>query len=425
MNLKLVPLSLNHNLSVFFINLALILYPVTLLLVPKMNGLIFGLFVLVGLIFVVRRRDVAFIVSRDEKLLYLSIIAFFLVVLLITVNAGFVYKQVGKYLYLLLAIPVYIYLRHNGVRLSYVWYGLAIGAIITVGIAINDVMIKGIPRARGLTHMIIFGDLALVMGCMSMAGLGWYKQKGAWQWFLPIAALFSGVYASILSQSRGGWIAIPFLLIILFWYIRSSISFRLKIILAVLIVIILGTVYTIPQTGVSTQIDRTINSLQQHSDSEITSNKRGTSVGTRLEMWQASWKMFQENPILGVGWGHYQEQAQLQVDQGLRNKSAAAFNHPHSQYFSALAHGGSLGFVTLMVLFFIPARLFVKYINHGETDDIKRLALAGLVLIVAYMAFGISEPMLERSRSVNFFAFYLAVFMAAIYGQKEVISRKS
>ena len=89
----------------------------------------------------------------------------------------------------------------------------------------------------------------------------------------------------------------------------------------------------------------------------------------------------------------------MQVDQGLHNISAASYDHPHSEYFSSLASGGSICFIFLMQLFLIPVWLFVKYIKKHESDDIRRLSLAGLLLIIG--------------------------FMAAIYGQqKEVVSRK-
>jgi len=415
-------LLLDHKIYRFliaFISLALILYPATILFVPKINGLIFGLLALAGLYFIFIRRHISAQAGHDEKLFYFSIGIFFLVTLLITINAGFVYKSIGKYLHILLIIPVYIYLRYTGVKLFYLWYGLVTGSIAAAGVAIYDISIINLGRATGLTHPIIFGDLALVMGCMSMAGMGWFKRRASWHMIFPFLALLCGVLASVLSQSRGGWIAVPFLVVIFFWYINSSFSFRSKIAVVILIIVALGALYVMPQTGVSFQIDRTIKSLQQYSGSDITSVGRSSSssVGTRLEMWQASWKMFLDNPLLGVGWGHYQEQAQLQVDQGLRNSSAASYDHPHNQFISALANGGSLGFIVTMMLFLMPAWLFVKYIKQGKTEDIKRLALAGLILIVAYMAFGLSEPMLDRSRSVNFFAFYLAIFMAAIHGQ--------
>jgi len=413
------------DFSSFFVNISLVLYPVSVLLVPKVNGLIFVLFFIAGLVFIIRQREIAFKVSADEKRLFLAISIFFFAVLLITVMSGFTYKAIGKYLHLLFAIPVYLYLRHAGIKLGYVWYGLVTGSIVAALVAFYEVGVLGIPRARSLTHPIVFGDLSLIMGCMSLAGYGWFKQQSSKFVMLPVLALLCGIFASILSQSRGGWLAIPLLLMAFFWYMHPRFSFRLKAAIAVGVLVFFTVVYAIPQTGVSYQVDRTLESLEQYSDSEITSGKRATSVGTRLEMWQASWKMFTDNPVLGVGWGHYLEEAKKQVEQGTRNRSAASFDHPHSQYFTALASGGLVGFIVTMALFLVPAWLFIKYIKQHESDDISRLSLAGLLLIVGYMAFGISEPLLDRSRSVNFFALYLVVFMAAIYGQKEVISHKS
>jgi len=414
------------NFSAIFINLSLIVYPATVLLVPKVNGLIIGLFALSGLYLLFRYRDKSIQVNQDEKLFYLSIGVFFLVSLFVTLYGGFVYKAIGKYLHLLLAIPIYIYLRHAGIKLFYIWYGLIAGAIVAAGIAIYEVSILHRIRAQGLTHRIIFGDLALVMGAMSIAGLGWFKQRTAWKVFLPVIALLCSVLSSVLSVARGGWVAVPFLILVFFWYIKSQFSFKFKIIIAAAVIVLIGVIYAVPQTKVKHQVDRTITSLQQYGDSEIKSNHRSTSVGTRLEMWQASWKMFLDHPLMGVGWGHYQKQAMTQVNQGLRNRSAATFDHPHSEYFSALAHGGILGFSVLMLLFLTPAWIFIKYIEFGKSVESRRLALAGLVLVVAYMAFGISETMLYRSRSVGFFALYLAVFMAGIYQEEhKVINQKS
>jgi len=59
-------------------------------------------------------------------------------------------------------------------------------------------------------------------------------------------------------------------------------------------------------------------------------------------------------------------------------------------------------------------------IRRGKTPDTQRLALAGLLLIVAYMSFGFSEAILERVRPVSFLAFYLAVIFAAICTQSRM-----
>ncbi len=413
------------SFSEVFASTLLIVYPAIVLLVPKLNGVIFGLLVLFGAGVLLKHRESSVQVNNNEKLFYFSLCVFFLVALFVTVLGGFVYKAIGKYLHLVLAIPIYIYLRHIGVRLFSVWYGLVAGSFVAAGVAIYDVVISGESRAQGFNHHIVFGDLALVMGCLSIAGLGWFKSRTKWHVLLSILALSCGVLASVLSTARGGWVAVPFLVVVFFWYIRALFSFKWKLAMASIIVIAIGVIYAVPQTNVKFHTDRAMTSFQQYGDSDIKSYKRGTSVGTRMEMWQASWTMFLESPLIGVGWGHYQEHARQQVKQGLRNNSAAAFDHPHSEYFSALAHGGILGLAALLFLFLTPVWIFIKYIKYGKSVESQRLALAGLVLVVAYMAFGISEPLLYRSRSVGFFAFYLAVFMAGIYGEENKVVESS
>jgi len=406
------------SFSAIFISLSLIIYPATVLLVPMVNGLILVLFALIGLVYLFLHRRASMQASKNEAALYFSVSLFFATSLLITVISGFEYKAIGKYLHLVLVIPIYIYLRHSGVKLFYIWYGLVIGAVVASGVAIYEVVFLNQSRARSLTHPIIFGNLALVMGCMSLASMGWFKQRSNWQVILPVLAALCGVLASLLSGSRGGWIALPFIMLVFFLYIKSRFSIKQVVISMVLSITAMGVVYVVPQTQVKFQVDRTLTSLQQYAGSDIQSINRTTSVGARLEMWQASWRIFRDNPFIGVGWGHYKKQAQQQVDDGIRNKMAAEYDHPHSEYFATLASAGIIGIIVLLILFLTPIWLFIQFIKHGKVADSKRLALAGLVLIVAYIVFGISESMLMRSRSVNFFTFYLAVIMAAIYTQE-------
>ncbi len=397
-----------------FVSLVLVIYPIAVLSIPKVNGLLTGILALTGIFYLLFSRQHRNQISRDEAWLYFAMVSFFSITLLATLNSGFTYGATGKFLHLLLFVPLYIFLRHTGINLGFLWYGLVAGSVVTAGLALYEIEFAGALRVRSITHPIIFGDLSLLMGCMALAGIGWFKERANWQVILPVIALLCAVLSSVLSVSRGAWIAVPFILLIFFWYFKHYFSWRQKALIYVSVLVFMAALYLIPQTGVSHHIERTVTSYNEYKGSEITSIKRDTSIGGRFEMWQAAWKIYTDNPILGVGWKHFQENAQKQVDQGLRNKAAAYWPHPHSQYLSVLASGGTFSFIFLMVLFFVPIKLFVKYINHSKSADVRRLALAGLLLVVSYMVFGFSEVMFERSRPVNFYSFYLAVFFAAI-----------
>jgi len=400
------------------------LFPALILVLRPADGLGLGLLALAGFGVAYQQRGSGQ-ASREEKLLYFAVSFFFLVALLVTLLGGVEdggIKKLSKFARLLLVIPVYVFLRRVGVSLAAIWYGLVAGAVVAAGVAVYQVFGPlHYPRAKGITNPIIFGDVALILGGMSLAGAGWFAARARWQIVLPIVAVLAGLLASVLSQSRGGWVAIPFLLVILSWYAWTRMP-RWQIIAGIgLFFTVLGAVYLVPETGVSTRIHQVIERAGQYLQADNPDLRVKNSSTIRIEMWKASWQIYLANPVVGIGWGHFKEEAQALVDQGLRQPFAAILGHPHNQFFSAMANGGTLAFVAILLLFLLPAKLLLDVIRRGKTPDTQRLALAGLLLIVAYMIFGFSEAILERVRPVSFFAFYLAVIFAAIQFQLRAI----
>jgi len=406
-----------------FATAVVFLFPAFILVLRPADGLGLGLLALAGFGIVWQQRGSGQ-ATREEKLLYFAVSFFFLAALLVTLLGGIEdggIKKLSKFARLLLVIPVYVFLRHVGVSLAALWYGLVAGAIVAAGVAAYQVLGSlQYPRAKGITNPIIFGDVALIMGCMTLAGVGWFKARAQWQIVLPMLAVTAGLLASILSQSRGGWLAIPFLLVVLFWYAWTRMARWQLITGGIIFCALLGTSYLIPETGVATRVDQVLNEVSQYENTGSNDAQAINSSSIRLEMWKASWQIYLTHPFTGIGWGHFKEEAQALVDQGLRQPFAAIFGHPHNQFFSAMANGGSLAFIAILLLFLVPAKLLRDVIHRGKTVDVQRLALAGLLLIIAYMSFGFSEAILERVRPVSFFAFYLAVIFAAIHTQSRM-----
>jgi len=403
------------------------LFPALILVLRPADGLGLGLLALAGFGIAYQQRGNGQ-ATREEKLLYFAVGFFFLAALLVTLLGGIDsggIKKLGKLARLLLVIPAYVFLRRAGVSLATLWYGLVVGAVVAAGVALFEAWEKPPGfRAKGITHPIIFGDIALIMGMMALAGLGWFKQRAQWQVVLPLLAVACGLLASLLSHALGGWVAIPFLGLVFIWYARARIPVWQRWSAVTLLVLAVAVAYFVLATGVQKTVDRTAANLNNYFQSEITSSARSTSVGTGLEMWQAAWHIYLDNPVIGVGWGHYKENAQTLVDAGVRNKSAAAWGHPHNQFFAAMANGGTLALVAIWLLFLIPAKLLFDVMRRQKDLDQQRLALAGLLLIVAYMCFGFSEAIFERARPISFFAFYLAVIFAAIVTQARAARRE-
>jgi len=412
---QVTPSKMAHGFAVAVV----FLFPALILVLRPADGLGLGLLALAGFGIAYQQRGNGQ-ATREEKLLYFAVSCFFLAALLVTLLGGIDdagIKKLSKFARLLLVIPAYVFLRRVGVSLAALWYGLVVGAVVVAGVAMYQVWGANLGRARGISHPIIFGDLALAMGVMALAGLGWFRERARWQVILPLLAVLLGLLASALSHARGGWLALPFLALVFVWYARARIPVWQRWVAITVLLMTVALAYFIPATGVQKTVTRTTTNLSAYFQSDINGSARGSSVGTRLEMWQASWQIYLDNPLLGVGWGHYKEAAQVLVDTGVRNRSAATWGHPHNQFFAAMVGGGSVALVAILLLFLVPAKLLVDVIRRGKTPDTQRLALAGLLLIVAYMSFGFSEAILERVRPASFFAFYLAVVFAAIYTQ--------
>ena len=415
------------SINEFLAASAVIIFPASVLVVDKIYGAVFLLVILLGIWQMIAYRKEIFPISKDEKLFFFSLCFVMVTVVITTVVNETDMARADRFLAPLLAFPAYMFFKYNQVEEKYVWIGLLAGTIIAVVVAYFQVFWESLPycsiktpRATGVVNPIIFGDLALLMGVMSLAGLGWFKKIKQWTIFFPILAFIAGILASALSLVRGGWISLPLILLIFILYSARRLSLKINLLILGLFVLTIGTIYLIPQTGVQNRIDSSVANVEAYFDSQkISDRARHTSVGARFEMWRVAWIMFTENPIFGIGWGNFIEKNDELIAKGLSTKHISVFYHPHNQFISALAKGGVLGGVAVIIFYLFPAIAFYKVIGKSRNPEYHRIALAGLILVIGYIGFSLTESILERSRSIIFFSFYLAVFMALVQGELE------
>ena len=365
--------------------------------------------------------------EKDEKLFLFAISLFFAVALVAVIfgeDPSQGVHKLSKFLRFLLVIPIYFLFRKVKISESVFWYGIVCGAILSGLMAIYEATIGPVYQFRwdqvaGATHPILFGDIALTMGVISMLGIRHYRAINSKLIILPIAGLLLGLIASFLSGSRGSWVALPIFIILLIWFIRAYLPRKLVVAVGVVLVILPIASYMTPGLHVAKRVDDAFEQLSNYRDSGINSHARDTSVGTRLEMWQAALTIFKENPVLGVGWGGYQPNAKKLVEQGLRNPAAAAWGHPHNEYFSVMASSGMVGLVALLILFLAPLRNFIHAIKWGS-DSSRALGMAGVIIVTGYMVFALTEAIFERDLPIGFYAFMLAFITALIVRRYEL-----
>ncbi|MFC3285473.1 O-antigen ligase family protein [Litchfieldella rifensis] len=302
----------------------------------------------------------------------------------------------------LLAILLLIWLRRYPPSIKSWWLSVGCAALAVGAIALFERWVLGHDRASNGINSIPFGNLSLLMGVLSLVALLWLMECQRWNrnfhaiWlYLALAAVLAGTTASLLSGTRGGWIAMPLLLLLIFRTYREVLS---KLYLRLTGGAILGLVLLVallPQSGVTQRLAETVADVQQYWTGESTNG----SVGVRLELWRGGVVLFSQAPLLGWGEGRMEAARDEMVAEGTLAGSASEHDQLHSDIIDTAARRGMLGLMTLGMLYGMPLYLFARFLRHPD-PDIRALALAGVLIPVAFIDFGLTQSMLRDVRGL-------------------------
>jgi len=284
----------------------------------------------------------------------------------------------------LAAIGVIYYLRPP---IRYFWLGLCLSTFLAAVMSIYQVTSGQLPRAVGFTrHPITFGDLALVSGLMAVCGLSVLRgTRLAW---LPAFGLLCGLVASMMSSSRGGWIALPVVMIPLLHYGKPIFGRRLLLICAAAVAACL-LAYFLPATDVAARLAL----IHTEIDRYFTLHDATTSIGIRLELWRASLMMFADHPLLGVGRHGFDAALHALAASGrLQNSPALTFSSSHNDLLHFLATGGLLDTSLLLMMYGAPLFYFRGQLRRADLGQ-HAPALAGMILVSAFITFSMTDVM--------------------------------
>jgi O-antigen ligase len=227
-----------------------------------------------------------------------------------------------------------------------------------------------------------------------------------------IAAILVAVYVSLISQGRGGWIAVPVILILTFLMHKGSKITLLKLLLIPLVAIVIAFSVSKTFSNRFISIYTEIHDLKKD-DNKVTAN------GTRFTMWKMSWHLIKQKPFLGYGHSDMLWSPVYTMDKSIYGKPTDAYENkeyarltlcsvgPHNQVFQDLLRGGIVVLITSLGLWFIPLALFFKRI----TNPSRRVYLAsclGIVLISCFLVFSISQGPFGLKVFWSFYGFMIA-----------------
>lgn len=330
-----------------------------------------------------------------------------------------------------LAVPIFFLIWRAKPSLKYLWAGIALGAIGAACIAFYEVFVLNLGRAHGSQHPIQFGNISLLLGMLCVPGLAMAKAFSRYRslWIiLLLVGMVSGVLASFLSGSRGGWISLPILALFFFVAYQRYFSFKAKVVLIVLSAAVLTTLLAVPQLGVQKRVVE----AQQNISLYLAGESR-TSIGARFEMWQGAMRVFAKHPLIGVGDGdQYKVEMIDLVEAGKVHSSALSedvaqldsidfeeirteevidsmFGHSHNELINQAAKRGILGVISLMLLYSVPLFAFYSGLKQRDNIPLQAVAATGYVLVISYICFGFSQVFFAHNSGVMIYAAMMMV----------------
>lgn len=373
-----------------------------------------GLLLLGGLYFIYRQRcSLSF--PLELKWVPISLISYFFIMLFsVWVDGGRLSEldRPSRALMVAAMLPLLVTCRVN---VSVLLSGYAAGSFIALGIASYDKYVLNYERAFGDMMPIQCGNIAMSMGLFCLCGVFWAQQKKKWAFScLMMLGAFSGMSASFLSGSRGGWVLLPIVMLTILVMFKEWLG-KKGYLSFVVVMLLCGGLVTLPQSGVEERIELAKSDITQY----LEKTNVNTSIGIRLQLWKSAWLSFSEKPLFG--WGNHglrQSQAD-QVKSGDMTPYIYNFNsHAHNQFLDEMAKRGVIGLSALLAIFLIPVYLIRKRSLDTSDTDAHCGAVLLVVSVFTTVDYCLSQAYLGHNSGMTFFLGSMTLALSTVFGGK-------
>ena len=313
---------------------------------------------------------------------------------------------------LLLAGVALLWMNYRKVRfLDAVPVTLAAGIIVTFFFA--TVQQPGVPDryTTSLLDLCTFGQQICLLGLLQFYFLIFHPPRSRVVWALSIVAILLAAKMGIAAGGRGGWIAVPPLLLIAALLYKGHKAKILGLLLVALLAI--GGALAMNQ-----KFRDRLTSIYSETTAWFAGDATAGGSG-RLTIMAISWELIKDNPLKGYAskhnlWGPvYQMEPSRYSREGFTYGSTEYHRYTlcdtgeHNQYLHEWLINGLFGISAQMLLLFAPLFVFIKRLQGSEGDAYAAAAI-GTGFVVAFMVFGLTQGPFSYKVIASFYGFMIA-----------------
>jgi len=290
------------------------------------------------------------------------------------------------------------------------WFkGVVFLAALTATLVLAYDWGTGLPRGQRLAAgPIMYGNLAMLSGVLA-ALLALYDKRLVVRLALGVVALGS-MAASFYSGTRGGWILLLSLPLLYGWTLKAQVDRRYVLAGGLGIILVFVATYLL-DTPVKKRLDQAVYEVSRLISDE---QYRQGSIGERVAMWEVAGSAFQSAPLTGIGLGNFYAYKKQMIEAGEAPANIMRYKHEHSLYMTLLGSTGLIGVLLFVGVFALLWSRFKKAALAGRSPTSKLLGQMGLIVLLAYLDFGLSESYLFTHRGAAAFFFLITVLLFLI-----------
>lgn len=272
---------------------------------------------------------------------------------------------------------------------TYFWLGCGVSGIVTLLIAITQVYFLDARRAYGHRNPITFGDTAIVLGTSALVGLFYCRSlfSGNAAKALLFVGGIAGLFSSLLSGSKGGWLSLVMVSLLISNAATRSmhIAKRLGIVVALFVSVATVAIW-MPKLPV---VDRLVSAYHGAKIWLQTGEITEGSASIRLEAFKAGLIVGARSPLLGLGRQGELDAVKNAVDAGQVHPDMLDVKVIDNDFISLFSKQGILGVLGVLAVHLGVFLTFWRH-RHATQPSTKGLSHMGMLLAILYVEFGLS-----------------------------------
>jgi O-antigen ligase len=315
-----------------------------------------------------------------------------------------------------LCIPVYLALLIVRPAIRPFLWACAFFPVYTAGLMYWHMRILGLDRGISPNNFLAIIPMTSLSIILSMLALRlWVARDGAVRRRLAPAALLCIAFSvPLLSQTRSGLI-LAMALGIMLWFLLPNRNIKLLLYGAAAAAAVMAVVLT--NSSLWARGDQTVAEIEHY----VTQNQfANTSATIRLELWRFAGRMFVEHPLIGVG--NHGFRAKLASYKVIGETPAALdlFTHPHNEFLKFAAEGGTIGIISIAMLYFAP--LLAGLRRYRQQPSASNPALLLVVLCSGILFAGMVDVVLAWRPTILFYGLAVSLLLAHMDTSTETMS---